>query len=140
MDMLVDRLIRAFSLTFDLYNSLDNMKLTIENVPSNTIGEQAWCIVGARESYLTAIKKGSWQGFSCSLQDVKNKKSIIESLDKSQILFQEEMNEIDSFSIYQQSSLFDLLEHEIQHHGQLIRFVFTNKLQFPQSWNERYTV
>jgi hypothetical protein len=35
---------------------------------------------------------------------------------------------------------FDLLEHEIQHHGQLIRFVYGNGLTFPDSWNKRYTV
>jgi hypothetical protein len=33
-----------------------------------------------------------------------------------------------------------LLEHEIQHHGQLIRFVYGNRLSFPESWNQRYTV
>ena len=35
---------------------------------------------------------------------------------------------------------FALLEHEVQHHGQLIRFVYGNKLSFPESWNKRYTV
>ena len=35
---------------------------------------------------------------------------------------------------------FGLLEHEVQHHGQLIRFVYGNKLSFPDSWNKRYTV
>jgi len=35
---------------------------------------------------------------------------------------------------------FGLLEHEVQHHGQLIRFVYGNGLTFPDSWHERYTV
>ena len=35
---------------------------------------------------------------------------------------------------------FDLLEHEIQHHGQLIRYVYGNRLSFPSSWSQRYTV
>lgn len=35
---------------------------------------------------------------------------------------------------------FNLLEHEIQHHGQLIRFVYGNGLTFPESWHTRYTV
>jgi hypothetical protein len=34
----------------------------------------------------------------------------------------------------------DLLEHELQHHGQLIRYVYGNKLEFPESWKKRYTV
>ncbi len=40
----------------------------------------------------------------------------------------------------QQELAFDLLEHEVQHHGQLIRFVYGNKLTFPPSWHKRYTV
>ena len=34
----------------------------------------------------------------------------------------------------------DLLEHEVQHHGQLIRYVYGNRLSFPGSWKRRYTV
>ncbi|WP_246939451.1 hypothetical protein [Bacillus pinisoli] len=36
--------------------------------------------------------------------------------------------------------LIDLLEHEVQHHGQLIRYAYANKLEFPKSWGIRYTV
>ncbi|WP_261177856.1 hypothetical protein [Anaerobacillus sp. CMMVII] len=36
--------------------------------------------------------------------------------------------------------LIDLLEHEVQHHGQLIRYAYANKIDFPKSWNFRYTV
>ena len=36
--------------------------------------------------------------------------------------------------------LVTLLEHEVQHHGQLIRYVYANGLSFPASWSERYTV
>ena len=36
--------------------------------------------------------------------------------------------------------LFALLEHEVQHHGQLIRYCYGNKIAFPQSWHDRYTV
>jgi hypothetical protein len=35
---------------------------------------------------------------------------------------------------------FALLRHEVQHHGQLIRYVYANGLTFPASWNARYTV
>jgi spore coat protein CotF len=34
----------------------------------------------------------------------------------------------------------DLLEHEIQHHGQLIRYIYGNKLTFPNGWKQRYNV
>jgi len=35
---------------------------------------------------------------------------------------------------------FTLLEHEVQHHGQIIRYVYANALTFPESWSRRYTV
>lgn len=36
--------------------------------------------------------------------------------------------------------LFTLLEHEVMHHGQLIRYIYGNILRFPDSWTDRYTV
>jgi len=52
------------------------------------------------------------------------------------------MKEIDfsDLSEAQVELAFDLLEHAVQHHGQLIRFVYGNRLTFPDSWNQRYTV
>jgi hypothetical protein len=52
------------------------------------------------------------------------------------------MNEIDFADLtdVQAELAFDLLEHEIQHHGQLIRFVYGNGQTFPESWHKRYTV
>lgn len=52
------------------------------------------------------------------------------------------MNIIDFTDLsYTQIELaFDLLEHEVQHHGQLIRFIYGNALTFPDSWNQHYTV
>jgi hypothetical protein len=35
---------------------------------------------------------------------------------------------------------FNLLENKIQHHGQLIRFLYANNLTFPEIWNKKYTV
>ena len=61
-----DRFEIAFNLTSDLYNSIEenNLKSKISNLPSNSIGNQAWCIIGARESYFKAIKNSHWVGFS----------------------------------------------------------------------------
>lgn len=57
MIQLTERLETAFNLTEDLASSLSGEELTmrLRDIPSNTIGEQMWCIVGARESYLEAI-------------------------------------------------------------------------------------
>ena len=42
----------------------------LADLPSNTIGQQIWCVIGARNSYLNAAKAGMWTGFSSPL-DIK---------------------------------------------------------------------
>ena len=121
-------------------SNLDEPSLTLElpGLPSNRIADQVWCIVGARESYLHAIKAGEWKGFSCSLKKPDDKNSVLASLTNSQNEL--ETVEFNGFTDKQKDLAFDLLEHEIQHHGQLIRYIYGNKLTFPESWHERYTV
>lgn len=135
------RLYQAYHLTQDLVESLspENLTLKLDNLPSNSIGEQFWCIIGARESYLRAIIEHSWQGFSCSLDDPNSKAKILACLKKT---YQDTYNYLENNPLndVQRELLFTLLEHEILHHGQLIRYVYGNKLTFPKSWNERYTV
>jgi hypothetical protein len=133
----LDRLIK---LTHDLVVHLDEtcLNLDLPGLPSNRIAGQLWCIVGARESYTNAIESGGWKGFSCSLSTPRVKQSVLAALEATY----NQMSEIDftDLSDVQLELAFDLLEHEIQHHGQLIRFVYGNGLTFPASWKERYTV
>ncbi|PKO11995.1 MAG: hypothetical protein CVU39_26410 [Chloroflexi bacterium HGW-Chloroflexi-10] len=137
---LKSKLERSFKLTHDLVNHLDEVSLSLDlpDLPSNRIAGQLWCIVGARESYITAIETGGWQGFSCSLTTPRVKQSVLAALEAAH----KRLNEIDFADLTEaQAELaFDLLEHEVQHHGQLIRFVYGNGLTFPDSWNKRYTV
>lgn len=139
-EQLKAKLDRAFTLTYDLIYHLDELSLNLDlpNLPSNRIAGQLWCMVGARESYLRAIETGAWQGFTCSLTTPSVKQSAIAALQTTH----QRMREIDFVSLTDQKVnwAFDLLEHEIQHHGQLIRFVYANKLTFPVSWHKRYTV
>jgi hypothetical protein len=131
---------QSFKLTHDLVVHLDEASLGLDlpDLPSNRISGQLWCVVGARESYLKAIETGGWQGFSCSLTTPRVKLSVLAALEATyknldQIAFAD-------LTDVQIELAFSLLEHEIQHHGQLIRFVYGNKLTFPDSWNKRYTV
>lgn len=137
---LKEKLDRSFSLTHDLVAHLDEtcLNLDLPNLPSNQIAGQLWCIVGARESYTKAIETGGWKGFSCSLTTPRVKSSVLVALETTH----RQMNEIEFAELtdVQVELAFDLLEHEIQHHGQLIRFVYGNGLTFPGSWNKRYTV
>jgi hypothetical protein len=134
------KLERSFQLTHDLVAHLEEESLALDlpNLPSNQISGQLWCVVGARESYIKALETGGWQGFSCSLKTPRVKQSVLEALEATQ----HQLGEIDftDFSDAQLDLAFALLEHEVQHHGQLIRFVYGNKLTFPESWNRRYTV
>lgn len=134
------RLVRSFKLTHDLFAHLDekSLSLNLPNLPSNRIADQVWCIVGARESYTRAIETRGWQGFSCSLKTPRAKEAVLAALDATL----ERLGEIDFAALgeTQIDLAFELLEHEIQHHGQLIRFVYANGLTFPASWNDRYTV
>ena len=141
MEILIKKITRAFNLTSDLVDSLSDAQftLTLNDLPSNTIGQQLWCLIGARESYLKAIQNSKWSGFSCSLQNTTAQAEIMNCLKesfKNTIAF---LNE-NTLSEIQLDFLLDLLEHEIQHHGQLIRYIYGNKLSFPKSWTKRYTV
>lgn len=133
-------LVRSCRLTHDLFTHLheEALGLDLPNLPSNRIADQVWCIVGARESYTKAIEAGGWQGFSCSLTTPRAKKAALAALDATL----ERLGAIDftGLSEPQLDLAFELLEHEVQHHGQLIRFVYANALSFPASWHERYTV
>jgi hypothetical protein len=140
MEFLKENLQRAFTLTHDLVTHLDEIALTLDlpKLPSNQISGQLWCVVGARESYLKAIEAGEWSGFSCSLKSPRVKQSVLETLESSS----KRLNGLDFENLPEKQIklAFDLLEHEIQHHGQLIRYVYANKLTFPESWHKRYTV
>lgn len=141
MTKLIDRLSATFALTDDLARGLtvEDLTLHLGDLPSNTIGEQIWCIVGARESYFQAIIHDGWTGFSCSLTDLKSHSNVMASLrNSSESIMQ--YSQSAQFSDSQTDYLFTLLEHEVMHHGQLIRYIYANKLTFPESWTERYNV
>ena len=139
-EILRTKLNQSFQLTHDLVAHLEeeSLDLDLPNLPSNRISGQLWCIVGARESYTKAIAAGGWQGFSCGLSAPSVKTSVLAALEATRA----SLEEIDFASLndLQLDLAFALLEHEVQHHGQLIRFVYGNGLSFPNSWNNRYTV
>ncbi|WP_216829748.1 hypothetical protein [Alkalihalobacterium elongatum] len=143
MDTICKRVLQSLHLTEDFYKyiSESHLNLKLNNLPSNTIGEQAYCIIGARESYLNALKKGEWSGFSCSLfkNEYYDHSIVINKLEETRKNIHNflEGTCIDNVNL---NLLIDLLEHEVQHHGQLIRYAYASKLGFPNSWNTRYTV
>lgn len=140
--VLKEKLQRSFGLYDDLVQELEeeNLKLDLAGLPSNTIGAQLWCVVGARQSYLRAILAGGWQGFACALKSTENKVAVQEQLAESKNAFLAALETLTSLTSAQQSLMFDLIEHEAQHHGQLVRYLYGRKLPVPATWKKRYNL
>jgi hypothetical protein len=135
---------RSFDLYRELVESLDESQLSarLPKLPSNTIGEQIWCVVGARESYSRAIHTDAWSGFSCSLtsDQIGVKAEVLAALRRSEEIVLTALAAIDEYTATQSELAIDLLEHEAAHHGQLIRYLYGLRIEIPQSWKSRYAL
>lgn len=143
MDVLKTRLAKTLDLTNALAEGLsaDALKSHNGKAPSNPIGGQFWCLVGARESYARAFEAGRWRGFSCSLAEPDAPAAVQAALAASRDLVLERLaaaqGDLDEA---RQGILIDLIEHEAQHHGQLIRYFYANNLPFPPTFASRYAL
>ncbi|MBX3094568.1 MAG: hypothetical protein KF680_08545 [Cryobacterium sp.] len=142
MDDLLSRLDRSQGLYSDLVSELTPSLLgrRLGDVPSNTIAEQLWCVVGARESYTRAAREGGWRGFTSSLDAVSagDPALVARTLTRSFAQVVDAIN--DGVASVDQRWFIDLLEHETQHHGQLIRYLYGLDIPRPASWRERYAL
>lgn len=135
---------RSVSLYEDLISGIPESALSekIPGVRSNTIGQQLWCVVGARESYRRAIAAGEWKGFSCSVtnEQCRSKSDLASSLALSGAKLLEAVSAEGSLTDVQHRLILDALEHEAAHQGQLIRFLYALDLPIPESWKTRYAL
>lgn len=141
--MLATRLAQATDLTNSLAAHLSSEQLKSHNgeARSNSIGTQFWCVVGARESYTRAFEAGAWQGFSCSLSEPEVPASVQAALAASQAGLQTALAAAEQpWDEARQRILFDLLEHEAQHQGQLIRYFYANGIPFPAAFAKRFAL
>lgn len=137
-----ERLERSFDLYTDLAESIgpEHLASRLGDLPSNTIGAQLWCVVGARESYSRAIKAGAWAGFTCSLDDAGSMSEVRAALARSERDVREALDGSVSGADAASGLILDLLEHEAAHQGQLIRYLYGLKLAIPPSWKARYAL
>ncbi|MGL4239244.1 hypothetical protein [Tabrizicola sp.] len=143
MGVFLTRVTTAVDLTNALADGLSRDALGRRNgtAPSNTIGGQFWCIVGARESYARAFDHGEWQGFSCSLTDTGSPEAVQAALAASRDQITDRIRiASQALDDAREAVLIDLLEHEVQHHGQLIRYFYANGLPFPPDFARRYAL
>ncbi len=143
---LADSILKSFTRSFQLYDDLlsviEEKRLSQNLQPhrSNTLGEQLWCVTGARESYAAAIAKDQWAGFQCSLQTTNSHKEVTTALQHSAEAVQSCLTEISGFTSTQNRLMLDLLEHEAAHHGQIIRYIYALNLPVPDSWKKKYAL
>ncbi|MCB1066252.1 MAG: hypothetical protein KDN20_25460 [Verrucomicrobiae bacterium] len=137
-----ERFDRSFVLYRDLIEVIDEATLSskLPQLPSNTVGLQLWCVVGARESFSRAVVANEWSGFGCSLETTSTKAPVADALDRSAKAVSEVLKSIDAYSDVQNRLIVDLLEHEASHQGQLIRYLYGLKLTIPESWKSKYAL
>lgn len=111
-------------------------------VPSNVMGAQRWCVIGARESWARAIEKGAWVGFSCSVTspaDVVKPEVMGQALARSAAAVREASKTAPNNEGRTDLKL-RLLVHESQHQGQILRYLLGLKIQVPPSWKKRFAL
>ena len=114
----------------------------LADLPSDTVGHQLWCVLGARESFPRAARAGDWQGFSSPV--TKEQTTDAAAL---RAAFVQTAADIDDWvagvAADDEDSLryvIALLEHETQHHGQLIRYLYGLGIERPHSWQRQYAL
>lgn len=143
MSVLATRLSKALALTDSLASGLSAEALQSRNgkARSNTIGGQFWCLVGARESYARAFEVGSWQGFACSLTEPHAPAAVTTALADSRTRIEAHLADAPpQLDEAREAILLDLLQHEAQHQGQLIRYFYANGLAFPAEFAAAYAL
>ena len=141
-DVIRERVRESLALYDELAFALPEASLasTLPNLPSNAIGDQLWCVVGARESFTGAIHAGEWVGFSCSLSvaETRKREAVRAGLSRSAEGVLDAIGDLDSDDDLRWRLSLRLLEHEAAHQGQLIRYLYGLRLPIPGGWKDRY--
>ena len=138
------RLEDSFGLYEELVSGIAEPSLAakLPGLPSNALGAQLWCVVGARESFARAIEAGQWSGFSCSLSaaGTRERVAVAAALSTSAATVRAAVAGLDPLDDARCRLALRLLEHEAAHHGQLIRYLYALRLPIPARWKERYAL
>jgi hypothetical protein len=65
---------------------------------------------------------------------------VAQALGRSEEAVSQVLERLETYGDAQSRLLLDLLEHEAQHHGQLIRYLYGLELAIPPSWKSRYAL
>lgn len=143
-DVIRERFRESIELYDELATELPEPSLAakLPGIPSNAIGAQLWCVVGARESFSRAIDAGEWSGFSCSLtaDETRETSAVLAALARSGEAVLAVTRDLDPADDDRCRLALQLLEHEAAHHGQLIRYLYGLRLPIPGGWKARYAL
>jgi hypothetical protein len=143
-DLLRRRFERSNTLYLDFLDTVPDSRLgsRLADLPSDTIGHQLWCVLGARESYPRAAQAGRWQGFTSPV-------TAEQTTDAAALrsAFVQTAADLDAWiaglAADDEESLryvLALLEHETQHQGQLIRYLYGLGIDRPHTWQQQYAL
>lgn len=137
------RLDEGFALYDELAASLAGEQLGQRlPVPSNPLGMQLWCVIGARETWARAIGTGTWGPFRCSITDPVDTTRpgvLAEALRSSGEAFRTVSGLAPQDDVRMELKL-KLLEHESQHQGQILRYLLGLRLEVPPGWRRRFAL
>ena len=141
--LIAARLDATFALYAELIDALDEADLRRSlPVPSNPIGLQLWCVVGARETWARALETGTWGPFRCSLaavEETRRRDAVARALETSATAYRAAAGAGGNDDSRTEFKL-GLLEHENQHLGQLLRYLLGLGLAIPPGWKKRFAL
>jgi uncharacterized damage-inducible protein DinB len=142
-DLVDARLDGVFALYDELAAAIDAVQLRQSlPVPSNSIGLQLWCVVGARETWARAMESGRWGPFRCSITsfaDTHDPAVVRRRLAGSAVELRAAVATHPADETRANLKL-ELLEHETQHLGQLLRYLLGLGIQPPAGWKARFAL
>lgn len=136
-------------LTYDYLDGLDphHLDLRLPFATSQTLGYQFWCMVGAHESYLKTLEHGAWQGFASSLDQLAEvtPATIKQQMQQTDARLTQLLQTLDLNAPLANGQpgygvVFQMIKHEMHHHGQLINFLFCHRLPIPPSWQDEWAL
>lgn len=143
-ELLRRRLERANTLYLDFLDTIppEHLASRLADLPSDTIGHQLWCVLGARESFPKAARAGEWQGFSSPVErdGSSDAATVRGALVQTAAGVDEWVAGIDAGDEDSLRYVLALLEHETMHQGQLIRYLYGLGIDRPHSWQQQYAL
>jgi hypothetical protein len=87
------------------------------------------------------LQGGQWQGFACTLtaEDIARASGVLAGLQRSAAQCTNIIQAVE-WTPARAGLALDLLEHEVQHQGQLIRYLYALRLEIPASWKRRWAL